>query len=71
VDFFESREIPFILAVNCFDGARRYPAKDVRSAADLDGHIPVVMCDARQRSSSRDVLIALVEHSLQIMDGAG
>jgi len=67
VDFFESRQIPFVLAVNCFDGAPRYRAEHVRSAVDLDAPIPVILCDARQRSSSRDVLIALVEHSLRMM----
>jgi hypothetical protein len=39
----------------------------VRSALDLDPRIPVVMCDARQRPSCRDALIALVEHSLQVL----
>src|ERR1700756_3763665 len=58
VDFFEKRKIPFVLAVNCFDDAPRYRPEDVRSAVDLDEPIPVVMCDARQRNSSRDVLIA-------------
>jgi signal recognition particle receptor subunit beta len=67
VDFFESRRIPFVLAVNCFDDAPRYRAEDVRSAVDLEPPIPVILCDARQRSSSRDVLIALVEHSLRMM----
>ncbi len=67
VDFFENRQIPFVLAVNCFDDAPRYRAEDVRSAVDLDEPVPVVMCDARQRGSSRDVLIALVEHSLRTM----
>lgn len=67
VDFFENRQIPFVLAVNCFDGAPRYRAGDIRSAVDLDEPVPVVMCDARQRSSSRDVLIALVEHALRSM----
>ncbi len=68
VDFFEKRCIPFILAVNCFDGARRFRAEEVRSALDLDPDVPVVMCDARQRSSGKDVLIALVKHSLQRME---
>jgi uncharacterized protein len=67
VDFFESRRIPFVLAVNCFDDAPRYRPEDVRSAVDLEDPVPVVLCDARQRSSSRDVLIALVEHSLRMM----
>jgi signal recognition particle receptor subunit beta len=65
VDFFERRRIPFAVAVNCFDGARRYHTGDVRSALDLDPDVPVVLCDARQRSSVRDVLVALVEHALR------
>jgi signal recognition particle receptor subunit beta len=67
VDFFENRHIPFVIAVNCFDDAPRYRPEDVRSAVDLEDPIPVVMCDARQRNSSRDVLIALVEHSLRTL----
>lgn len=67
VDFFENRKIPFVLAVNCFDDAPRYQPEDVRSAVDLEEPIPVVMCDARQRGSSRDVLITLVEHSLRTL----
>jgi len=64
VDYFERRRVPFVVAVNCFDGARRYRSQDVRSALDLDAGAPVVMCDARMRSSGRDVLIALIEHAL-------
>jgi signal recognition particle receptor subunit beta len=67
VDFFESRQIPFVLAVNCFDDSPRYRPQDVRTAVDLDEPVPVMLCDARQRGSSRDVLIALVEHSLRTM----
>jgi len=64
VDYFERRRLPFAVAVNCFAGARRYHPEDVRTALDLDPGVPVVLCDARQRSSSRDVLVALVEHAL-------
>jgi uncharacterized protein len=71
VDFFENRKIPFVLAVNCFDDAPRYRPEDVRSAVDLEEPIPVMMCDARQRVSSRDVLIALVEHSLRTLPPPG
>ena len=49
VDYFEKRHVPFVVAVNCFDGARRYHPEDVRSALDLDPDVPVVLCDARQR----------------------
>jgi signal recognition particle receptor subunit beta len=67
VDYFERRGIPFVVGVNCFDGARRYRREAVRSALDLDPEVPVVLCDARQRGTCRDTLIALVEHALQVI----
>jgi signal recognition particle receptor subunit beta len=69
VDYFEQRGIPFVVAVNCFDGARRYRAEDVQSALDLDQEVPVILCDARHLLSGRDVLVALVEHALATMAG--
>jgi uncharacterized protein len=69
VDYFEQRGIPFVVAVNCFDGARRYRAEDVQSALDLDLDVPVILCDARAALSGRDVLVALVEHALATMAG--
>ena len=69
VDYFEQRDIPFVVAVNCFDGARRYRPESVRKALDLEMHIPIIMCDARYASSGRDVLVVLVEHALQLMSG--
>jgi signal recognition particle receptor subunit beta len=69
VDYFEQRGIPFVVAVNCFDGARRYRAEDVQSALDLDLDVPVILCDARHAMSGRDVLVALVEHALATMAG--
>jgi signal recognition particle receptor subunit beta len=62
VDYFERRGTPFIVAVNCFDGARRYEPEEVRHALDLDPSVPVLLCDARQRESSKELLIALMEH---------
>ena len=67
VDYFERQGTPFIVAVNCFDGAKRFPPGAVRTALDLDPEVPVVLCDARQRASSRDVLIALVEHAIRLL----
>lgn len=63
VDYFESRGIPFIVAVNRFDGARRYEPHAVSQALDLDSVTPVVMCDARSRESGKEVFITLVEHA--------
>jgi signal recognition particle receptor subunit beta len=67
VDYFERQGTPFIVAVNCFDGAKRFPVGAVRTALDLDPDVPVILCDARQRASSRDVLITLVEHAIQLL----
>ncbi|MFL1377079.1 MULTISPECIES: GTP-binding protein [unclassified Nocardiopsis] len=60
VDFFERRGVPFVVAVNCFDGAHQYEAEEVRAALTLDPAIPVVLCDARVRSSAKEVLLTLV-----------
>jgi uncharacterized protein len=67
VDYFERRGIPFIVAVNCFDGVQRYRTEEVQIALDLDAHVPVVLCDARTRASCKEVLITLMEH---VMRGA-
>ncbi|GAA3659602.1 hypothetical protein C8D88_105473 [Lentzea atacamensis] len=64
IDFFEHRGIPFVVAVNCFDGAQLYTVDEVRHALDLDDAIPVVLCDARDRESSKTVLVGLIEHSM-------
>jgi signal recognition particle receptor subunit beta len=62
VDYFEQRGIPFVVGVNCFDGAQRFSADAVRVALDLDPDVPVVFCDARSRQSGKNVLVALVEY---------
>jgi signal recognition particle receptor subunit beta len=64
IDYFERRDIPFIVALNHFDGSRRYESEDVRVALDLDPGLPIIMCDARSRESAKQVLITLVEHVL-------
>jgi signal recognition particle receptor subunit beta len=62
IDYFERRGLPFIIGVNCFDGAARFDPKDVRIALDLEGDVPIVLCDVRQKESAKQALITLVEH---------
>ncbi|WP_329347425.1 ATP/GTP-binding protein [Streptomyces sp. NBC_01261] len=62
IDFFESRGIPFVVGINCFHGIRDRTTEEIRTALALDPHVPLVLCDARDRADSRDVLLALVEH---------
>jgi len=63
IDFFEDRRLPFVVAINQFDGALVHPLADVRKALDIDH--PVVVCDARDQPSTRAALIALVRHALE------
>ncbi|GAB3188527.1 hypothetical protein FHX75_1120 [Micromonospora palomenae] len=65
IDYFEERGTPFVVAVNCFEDARRYQLDEVQAALNLDPGVPVLLCDARQRESSRDVLVTLMEHAMK------
>jgi signal recognition particle receptor subunit beta len=67
VDFFEHRNLPFLIAVNEFDGAPRYPVAAVRKALALADHIPVIAVDARDPRSARDALIAISEYALSTL----
>ncbi|MFI2559669.1 GTP-binding protein [Nocardia farcinica] len=66
VDFFERRGLPFIIGVNCFDGAPRYTVDEVRDALDLDPETPMLLCDARSRDSVKNVLLTLVQHLIEL-----
>jgi len=64
VDYFEAKRIPFVVAVNCFDGVRRHSLESITQALNLATDVPVIACDARRRESSRDVLVALAQHAI-------
>ncbi|MEV0304530.1 GTP-binding protein [Streptomyces prasinus] len=64
VDYFERRSIPFLVGVNCFEGAARYPADDIRRALDLDPDVPLLTGDARDRESVKTILIGVVQHAM-------
>ncbi|MFE0458779.1 ATP/GTP-binding protein [Kitasatospora sp. NPDC058965] len=62
IDFFESRGVPFVVAINCFEGVNTRSAAEIRAALDLDQQVPLLIGDVRTRSFGRDVLLALVDH---------
>lgn len=66
IDYFERRGLPFIVAVNHFEGSRHYQPEGVRAALDLDPNVPMVEFDARERESSKNALITLVEYVLSL-----
>ncbi len=71
IDYFERNGTPFIIAVNCFDGAPQFRPDDVRIALSLGSEVPIVLCDARSRESVRKVLVSLVKHVMSTRRTAG
>ncbi|MEV4314706.1 ATP/GTP-binding protein [Actinocrispum sp. NPDC049592] len=65
IDFFERRGIPFVIAVNRFPDAAGYEISELRDALDVSPDTPVVLCDARDRESAKEVLVTLVEYVLR------
>ena len=65
IDFFDDRQLPYVVAVNCFDGMLHHRIDDVRDALTIDQSVPIVTCDARNRESTKQTLITLVEHSMR------
>lgn len=70
IEFFELRRIPYVVAVNQFEGAPCYPLDAVREALTIAAEVPLVACDARARRSVTDVLIALVRYLIGISRSA-
>jgi signal recognition particle receptor subunit beta len=64
VDFCEARRIPFVVAVNRFDGSHPHDLREVRRAMVLPEKVPVLGIDARSRADAKGTLIALVLHAL-------
>lgn len=64
VDYFEQCGLPYTVALNCFDGNQPYTTDDVREALQIDAGVPIVLCDARDRESTKSALITLVEHTM-------
>jgi signal recognition particle receptor subunit beta len=71
VDFFENRNLPFLVAVNEFEGGPRYPMGEVRQALTLPANIPVIRVDARDRRSATDALIAVSEYAMHCLTSSG
>jgi uncharacterized protein len=66
VDYFESRGLPFVVAVNAFDGTLRHELDEVRDALQVGRDVPVVRTDARLRDACKQTLIEVVEQALRL-----
>ena len=71
VDYFEQRRLPFVVAVNCFDGVARHSLEDVREALGVAPGTPMFYTDARTRAATKQALVTLVMHAMERMRPAG
>lgn len=65
IDFFESRNIPFVVGLNQFDNAPVHDTDDIREALDLDASVPIIRTDARTSDAAIDTLVLLLSHILE------
>ncbi|MFC4868189.1 MULTISPECIES: GTP-binding protein [Streptomonospora] len=65
VDYFETnRRIPYIVALNRFDGQLEYSVEQIREALEIGADVPILDFDARDRSSGGTVLKSLLRYAL-------
>jgi signal recognition particle receptor subunit beta len=64
VDYFEARQLPFIVAVNEFDDSQRFGLEDIREALAISPHVPMITVDARERESAKQALVRITEFAL-------
>ena len=67
VDYVEQRGIPFLVALNAFDGVQLHDVDEVRDALQVSAEVPFVVTDARDRESVKEVLVRLVEHAMAVV----
>jgi len=64
IDYFENSGLPFLIALNGFNGQQPYTPDEVREALQIGPETPIMTTDARQRTETKSTLISLVEHAL-------
>jgi signal recognition particle receptor subunit beta len=64
IDFFDNRRLPYVVAVNHFEGAARYHLEDIREALAIHRGVPMINADVRSRASAKEILVAVTEHAL-------
>ncbi|GKQ35068.1 ATP-binding protein [Streptomyces sp. A012304] len=70
VDYFEHKDVPFVVAVNAFDGGVEHDLDEVRWALDIAEDVPLIVFDARKTGSVRDALLAVLEVALRRAEAA-
>ena len=65
LDYFEHKGLPFIVAVNQFEGVQQYSLDEIANALALPPEVPIIAIDARDRESAKTALLRVTEYALQ------
>ncbi|KAA9150628.1 ATP-binding protein [Amycolatopsis acidicola] len=69
INYFENdSDLPFIVAVNLFDGELQHDLDEVREALALRPDVPLITVDARDRASTATALQELVSYTLSLAE---
>ena len=66
VSYFERSGLPFVVAVNCFDGVVSHSLEEIREALVVPPHVPLIYTDARDRAATKAALIEVTQHALSV-----
>jgi signal recognition particle receptor subunit beta len=64
LDYFEHKGLPFIVAVNQFEGVQQYSLDEIANALALPPEVPIIAIDARDRESAKSALLRVTEYAL-------
>ena len=65
LDYFEHKGLPFIVAVNQFEGVQQYSLDEIANALAVPPEVPIIAIDARDRESAKTALLRVTEYALQ------
>jgi signal recognition particle receptor subunit beta len=67
ISYFETAsDVPFIVAVNMFDGELLHELDEVREALALSPDVPLTTCDAHDPGSTAQALQELVSYTMHV-----
>ncbi|GAB3552664.1 signal recognition particle receptor subunit beta [Actinopolyspora lacussalsi] len=67
INYFEhDSDIPFVVAVNLFEGTLTHELEEIREALAIAPDVPLITCDARDSLSTVDALRTLVTHTMRL-----
>lgn len=69
LDYFEAKRLPYVVALNRFDGTLAHSTDAVREALTIEASIPVLAVDARSRADTKAVLVELVRYAIRRKHG--